>query len=136
MPLTLEQLTKKMRVMTAKAVIAPEIAAARLAPVMVATAKEIIGTHLLRDLMPSTQAERSRLGYPPNDPLLRTGEFRDTIEGDSLGPVATVGTNDPRGAWFENGTVHMRPFSNFALTLDAVLPEALAIAEEEAAQVI
>jgi hypothetical protein len=124
--MTLKQLAARMEAMAAKAAVAPEVAAARLAPVMIATAKEVIGTHVLRDLMESTQAERVRLGFTPNDPLKRTGSFQDTI----------AGTNDPRGEWFEFGTVHAAPFSLFSLSEGSVLPAAVAIGEAVSAEVM
>jgi hypothetical protein len=134
--MTLKQLAARLEAMAAKAAVAPEVAAARLAPVMIATAKEVIGTHVLRDLMESTQAERVRLGFTPNDPLKRTGSFQDTIEGGALGPVAFAGTNDPRGEWFEFGTVHAAPFSLFSLSEGSVLPAAVAIGEAVSAEVM
>lgn len=129
---TLEELACQTRNVLLKATLSPELAAARLAPVMVTTAREIIGTHVLRDLMESTQQERVRLKFTPNDPLKRTSKFQDTIVGVAEGPLAVTGTDDERGEWFEMGTAHMQPFANFAITLDAVLPEAALIAEEVA----
>ena len=126
---TLEQLANKTRGILAKATLAPEIAAERLAPIMATTAREIIGTHVLRDLMESTQQERVSLGFTPNDPLKRTGKFQDTIVGVAEGPLAVTGSDDERAEWFEMGTPRMQPFSNFAITLDAVLPEAALIGE-------
>jgi hypothetical protein len=138
--MTLKQLAARMEAMAAKAAVAPEVAAARLAPVMIATAKEVIGTHVLRDLMESTQDERERLGFTPNDPLKRTGSFQDSIEGGAVGTTAFAGTNDPRGEWFEFGTPKvkpkMQPFSNFAITLGIVEPEALAIGKAVSAEVL
>jgi len=85
-------------------------------------AKAAIGTY--RDgynwpqLADSTQEERARLGYPPNEPLLRTGELRDsikhTVESADLG---FVGTNDAVAKYQEFGTskIPPRPFLGGAL---------------------
>jgi hypothetical protein len=129
---TFKELANHFRVVAAKVAVAPEVAAALTAPILLAEAKGILGTHVLRDLMQSTQDERASKGYAPNEPLVREGEYRDTIVGGAEGPVAFAGTNDPRGKWFEWGTVHAQPFSAFALARDAALPQALAIAAEVA----
>ncbi|MCC3246674.1 hypothetical protein LG047_15340 [Methylocystis sp. WRRC1] len=44
-------------------------------------AKRVIGTYDYgwKQLAPATQRERVRLGFTPNDPLLRSGELRDSI---------------------------------------------------------
>ncbi len=55
-------------------------------------AKESLGTYqeavgplpAWRELAQSTQAERSLKGYTPNDPLLRTGDLRDSTRRDFL----------------------------------------------------
>jgi hypothetical protein len=59
-------------------------------------------------LAPSTIAEKSRLGYTgrlsATDPLLRTGEMRDSIENTQAGLEGVVGSNDPVALWMEMGT--------------------------------
>jgi hypothetical protein len=63
-------------------------------------------------LAESTQAERERLGYTPNDPLLRTGEMRETIEHETHEFTAVIGSKDDKAAWQEFGTdrIPPRPF--------------------------
>ena len=134
--MTLAQLADHFRAVAAKAAVAPEVAAERTAPVLLAESVGILGTHALRDLLPQTQKERERLGYPPNDPLVREGDYRDTIEGGAVGSLAFAGTASPIGAFLEFGTAKMAPFSNFALAKDAALPLAVAIATEVAREVM
>jgi hypothetical protein len=62
---------------------AAERAVERICKILVKESKSAIG-HYRPDynwpqLAQSTQAERARLGYAPNEPLLRTGELRDSI---------------------------------------------------------
>lgn len=60
-------------------------------------------------LAESTEAEKARLGYEPDAPLLRTGEMRDSIEVMVEGSEAVVGTNDEKMKWHEYGTEKMPP---------------------------
>ena len=55
-------------------------------------------------LAPATQADRVRKGFTPDDPGLRTGAMRDSIERDVGEHHASVGSNDPRLVHFEFGT--------------------------------
>jgi hypothetical protein len=83
----------------------------------------------LQDLAESTQAERVRLGYTPNDPLVRTGELlRDSIkiEYDSLG--FRVGSEEPVAEYQEFGTARIPPRPAIAIGSAAALPEVEAIA--------
>lgn len=58
----------------------------------------------------STQADRVRHGYSADDPLLRNGTLRDSYQRHVLDHRhAVVGSDDPRAAWFENGTSRMPP---------------------------
>ncbi len=62
-------------------------------------------------LADSTQEERARLGYPPADALLRSGETRDSIERNSEGSQAVVGSNSDILLWQELGTRSIPPRS-------------------------
>lgn len=64
-----------------------------------------------RQLAESTQAERERLGYPPNEPLLREGDLRDSIERTVHGSSAEVGSNDDVMVYQELGTKTILPRS-------------------------
>lgn len=84
------------------------------------TAKEEIGVYqpaygpfdAWSPLAESTKADRVRLGYSEDDPLLRSGELRDSIESEIVGLTAIVGTKSEIGLWQEVGTdrIPPRPF--------------------------
>lgn len=81
------------------------------------TAKEEIGVYqpaygpfdAWAPLAGSTKAERVRQGYSEDEPLLRSGELRDSIESDIVGLAAIVGTKNAIGLWQEVGTCHIPP---------------------------
>ena len=61
------------------------------------------------ELADSTKDERSRLGYPEDEPLLREGDLRDSI-GHAVDEVALeggVGSADPKMVFHEFGTSKM-----------------------------
>jgi len=62
-------------------------------------------------LAESTLIDKARKGFPVPDPLLRTGEFRESIKFivEPRALLLVVGTEDPRGEWFEMGTHKMPP---------------------------
>jgi HK97 gp10 family phage protein len=83
-------------------------------------AKAVIGTY--KDgcgwprLAPATQDDRVQKGFPPNEPLLRTGSLRESIE--STAPVyegaevcGYVGSNHPHAIYNELGTAKIPPRS-------------------------
>jgi hypothetical protein len=81
-------------------------------------AKELIGSYknpAWPQLAESTQADRERQGFPADEPLLRTGELRDSIgafvEMHGAGGRAVVGSNDPVAEWQELGTSRIPPRS-------------------------
>lgn len=59
-----------------------------------------------RDLAPSTLVEKEQLGYsPPDNPLLREGDLRDSIEHTVHDwDYAVVGSNSDVALWQELGT--------------------------------
>jgi len=65
------------------------------------------------ELAESTKADRAAQGYPEDEPLLRTGEIRDSIGHvlamDSM--EAQIGSNDDKAVWQELGTQHIPPRS-------------------------
>src|ERR1700733_4246166 len=95
---------------------AREVALETACKMIVAEAKSAIGTYTFEwpQLAESTQAERAREGYPANEPLLRTGEMRDSISYtiDKPGEEATVGSTSEIALWQELGTgkIPPRPF--------------------------
>lgn len=57
----------------------------------------------------STVMDRIRKGYTPFDPLLRTGEMRDSIAVDVTGQTAVIGSDSDIAVWQELGTKHIPP---------------------------
>ncbi|MDB6104040.1 MAG: hypothetical protein JWO52_4039 [Gammaproteobacteria bacterium] len=66
------------------------------------------------ELADSTKEDRVNKGFPENEPLLRTGQLRDSIEEVVRGSEAMVGSMDPIALWQECGTddghIPPRPF--------------------------
>ncbi|TXL80223.1 hypothetical protein D9O29_05745 [Pantoea vagans] len=81
------------------------------------TAKEEIGVYqpaygtfdAWLPLAEATKADRVRQGYSEDEPLLRSGELRDSIESEVVGLAAIVGTKSEIGLWQEVGTSHIQP---------------------------
>jgi HK97 gp10 family phage protein len=79
-------------------------------------AKHVIGTYEFEwpQLAPATQADREAKGYPANEPLLRTGEMRDSITYTIVTPgeLAEIGSNSDIAVYQELGTatIPARPF--------------------------
>lgn len=70
-------------------------------------AKRVIGTYDYGwpQLAQSTQTERSRLGYPANEPLLREGNMRDSIEHTIIDAHhAEIGSDSDIAVYQELGT--------------------------------
>ena len=84
------------------------------AEAMVKTAKEMVGSegNGWPPLAESTIAEKERLGYTGHvsatDPLLRTGEYRDSFS-VTEGPPTQFGTTDENAAVHEFGNAHEPP---------------------------
>jgi len=81
------------------------------------TAKEEIGVYqpaygpfdAWAPLAESTKADRVRQGYSEDEPLLRSGELRDSIQSEIVGLAAIVGTKSEIGLWQEVGTSNIPP---------------------------
>jgi hypothetical protein len=81
-------------------------------------AHEIFGDNAkLASLAPSTQEERSRQGFTPNDPLVRTGELRDSLEVEAGLMMAGVGSPDILMRYHELGDTRGRYPPRPVLTL-------------------
>jgi phage gpG-like protein len=84
-----------------------------------AEAKRAIGTYKYgwRQLSPATQTDRVAHGFSANEPLMRTGEMRDSIEHCSSPTEARIGSNNDKAVWHELGTSRIppRPFLANAL---------------------
>lgn len=84
------------------------------------TAKEEIGTYQSGagpfgswpELADATKEERSKKGFSPDDPGLRTGAMRDSIQHKLTSDTeAAVGSDADELLWFEVGTKHQPPRS-------------------------
>lgn len=82
-------------------------------------AKAIIGTYQDAEppfaawapLAESTKEDRVRQGYSEDDPLLRSGEMRDSIERLATHDMAVVGSAEDKALYQELGTVKIPPRS-------------------------
>lgn len=120
-----------------KAAVAEEIAiraglskAAKLvekeAKAEIGTYQEAIGDFAAwAELAESTKEDRLRKGFTENDPLLRTGELRDSIgmTMSTAGLEAQVGSDLDIAVWQELGTQHMPPRSFLGGAMARKLPE-------------
>jgi phage gpG-like protein len=76
-------------------------------------AKDVLGTYEYGwpQLAESTQKDRERQGFTANDPLLRTGELRDSIEHSADRHEARIGSNLDIAIYQELGTSKIPPRS-------------------------
>ncbi len=75
------------------------------------------------ELAESTKADRLQQGFTENDPLLRTGEMRDSIEHQVEGSVAEIGSNSDIAVYQELGTEHIPPRSFLGGAMAEKVPE-------------
>lgn len=59
------------------------------------------------DLAESTKDDRVKQGFPEDEPLLRTGDLRDSIEHEVEGLEAAIGSTDEKMVFHEFGTSKM-----------------------------
>jgi hypothetical protein len=116
------QFVDALQMMAADVRTVPLRAARTLAPVIVANVQAIMGTSALQDLAPDTQTERVRAGFTPNDPLVRTGDLRESVVPFSAptSGVSALGvamTYDPVAEYHEKGTAHIPPRPAFRMGL-------------------
>jgi hypothetical protein len=88
-----------------------------IAAMITSRAKSLIGTYSAvpawPELAQSTQQAREKKGFPANEPLLMTGELRNSI-GFSIeepGKLAIVGSTSDIAVYQELGTSHIPPRS-------------------------
>jgi len=65
-------------------------------------------------LADTTQADRLRQGYSENDPLLRSGELRDSISSEVGDMMVVIGSTDVNMVYQELGTDKIPPRPVFA----------------------
>ncbi|MCE9565849.1 MAG: hypothetical protein K8U57_27810 [Planctomycetes bacterium] len=63
------------------------------------------------ELADSTKDHRASRGFPEDEPLLRTGAMRDSIQHTVFDHVAQIGSNSDIAVWQELGTEHIPPRS-------------------------
>lgn len=68
-------------------------------------------------LADATKADRVAKGYPEDDPLLRSGELRDSIGHEVSGNIAWVGSTSDLAPFHEFGTSRMPPRPIFGTAL-------------------
>lgn len=79
------------------------------------------------ELADSTKADRVRKGFTENDPGLRTGDMRDSIEHKTKQLEAVIGSNSDKLLYFELGTNKQPPRSVLGAALYQEMPEILKI---------
>jgi hypothetical protein len=106
-------------VMAAEVVIAEHEGLERAAQIIDAEAKNSIGHYqdeappfaAWADLAESTKADRVSKGFSEDEPELRTGELRDSIQHKVVGREAEIGSDSPIMEYQELGTVRIPPRS-------------------------
>lgn len=102
---------------------APIEAAHVTAPVMADAVQEIFGHDPpLQTLAESTQTERVRLGYTPNDPLVRDGTLRESVEFEAIENIAGTGSSSFIAPIHEYGNAHIPPRPAFHLGFLSAYP--------------
>lgn len=98
------------------------------AKVLEKEAKRVLGTYDYgwMQLADATKEDRISRGYTPNEPGLREGDMRDSIEHVVVNAhEAQIGSNDDKMLWFDIGTPNQPPRPVFQ-------PAAIAKGEEVA----
>lgn len=115
--MNLEQFAREMSSASASIATGLEVSFRVIVKEIEETAKEEIGVYQpaygafesWAPLAEATKADRVRQGYSEDEPLLRSGELRDSIESEVVGLAAIVGTKSQIGLWQEVGTSHIPP---------------------------
>lgn len=133
---TLESFVAHLASMSVAVVAEEHHALERAAKMVEAEAKREIGQYQdaahpfapWSELAESTKTDRIAQGYSENDPGLRSGAMRDSIQHAVLEHEAHVGSDDDKMVWFELGTSKQPPRS--------VLGTALVHKTEEVVEVL
>ena len=104
--MNLLELAAKMVVVEAELRLAQEGALAAACAAVAEECRSAIGTYRYgwEPLADATMEERSRRGYPADEPLLVTGELRNSIEWNCDEHRGYVGSDNPKMIWHEWGT--------------------------------
>ncbi len=97
-------------------------------------AKRVMGTYDYGwvPLAQATVDDRLRQGFSPDEPLLRTGELRDSIERTIVSGEGYVGSNSMVAVWQELGTKNIPPRSFLMGAAVAETPAILEVVGREA----
>jgi phage gpG-like protein len=79
------------------------------------------------ELAESTKSDRARQGYPEDEPLLRSGEMRDSIEHTVGKDEAQIGSNNDKAVWQELGTEHIPPRSFLGGAMAELVPDIISL---------
>jgi hypothetical protein len=129
----IESFVEHLAVIEIAEVSAAEKALEKCALVVEKRAKEKVGEYqeeigpfaAWAELADSTKADRERKGFTENDPGLRTGAMRDSIE-HTTSPAdlqTQIGSNDDKLVFFELGTSKQPPRSVLGGAMAEKLPE-------------
>lgn len=83
------------------------------------------------ELADSTKADRAKQGYPEDEPLLRSGDMRDSIGHKVQGNEVTIGSDSNIAVYQELGTEHIPPRSFLGGAMAEELPRLREILGEE-----
>lgn len=83
------------------------------------------------ELADSTKADRAKQGYPEDEPLLRSGEMRESIGHKVQGNEVTIGSDSDIAVYQELGTEHIPPRSFLGGAMAEELPRLKEILGEE-----
>ena len=64
-----------------------------------------------QSLAEATKKDREAHGYPADEPLLRSGQLRDSYGHKVVGDAVYIGSDRPEALWMETGTKNMPPRS-------------------------
>ena len=114
---SLAKFAEHLAVMSVAIVQAEQKALEACARLVEKTAKEAIGEYQpavgpFQDWAPladATEAEKARLGYPADAPLLREGDLRASIQHEVRGNEAVIGSKSDIAAYQEFGTATISP---------------------------
>ncbi len=116
---SIAQFAEHLLLASAKEVLALHAGLEKCAQLIENTAKAEIGTYQQAtgpfqdwaELADATKEDRMQQGYTENDPLLRSGELRDSIQHETGGLEAVIGSTSPIMAYqeFGTGTIPPRP---------------------------
>lgn len=86
------------------------------------------------ELAPATKEDRLRKGFTENDPLLRSGDLRDSMQREVHDFDAVVGSTDPVMLYQELGTTRIPPRPVLGIALQRLWPTITKLLDDGAAR--